>query len=214
MKKAFIALLMGLSFTVNASLIGGFNGGSSFANFDILDFTPRNTIGINFYIDGEIEQRYRHVSFRLDVNTYNEIFNTDKELSNTLLPDRESKIIYSAKSENGKRTIKFETQFLDDDGMIAMKEETTVVMNNGKASINIKAYTRKVFFGIVGPLRKRSNETVTNLKIDASGVGLFGDNHGHPLGKVVTLEGLLNAASDTSTRALINACEVECLDKN
>lgn len=205
-----ILFSISISLTSKANLIGGFESSEDQINFDILDYQPKNHLSMNFYLEGSSDSRLRHVFFYLNVETYLELFLSDQEVSGSFETGSESTVVYSGSGLINQRDLTFEVQMIDDDGSIALKDVVTVHMNDGWATVKIEAYRRRQFFGWVGPLKKWAETESTDLRIESEGVHLYGSNRGHKIGTVISVEGLRNAASDTSTEHLIDACEVDC----
>lgn len=212
MKMLSTLLSMSLTLTAHAGLMGKIKGhDESRLSVSILDYDLRKHVGINIYLDVEGEQGYSHISFYMPIGTYHTIFNSGENTEGEY-KDMSTRILYSAIGPKEERDIVFEKQFLNDSGRfeIAMKEIVHITLRNSNASIGIEAFRRELTLFYVGELESVAHNTVDNMTIERDGVWLYSDNTSFPLGKVVTIEGLKAAGENTSTKALLEACEAEC----
>jgi len=205
MKYLSILVTLLCSLSIHASLLGSIEGKNSHVYLDILDYQPMNTVALDLKVDGDDEARYRHLSLYLSVDDYMAMFNSEKNYDVEL-----ADVTLSATGPLFKRHIVIEKRTRDDNGEIAQKELVVIKLQGDKASVNIKAFRRKKFLFYVGSLKQVSENSVSNINVIRKGVELFSDNRGWPLGRVLTLDGLINAVEDTSTSGLLEACEADC----
>lgn len=208
--KSLLMLLLSINFAF-AGLFGQAKVGQEDTEifFSILDYGRKNHVYMNIFLEGEGEHRHRQVYGYIPIETYHAVFNTEESLELSI-EDGDNQYDFKASGPLNDRSISITTIFYDDDKMVAQKEITTIKLTDVTADIKIEAFRRKQILFYVGKLRKVETTEAFDLPIDRSGVGLFGDNRGWPLGKVNTIEGLIEAGKDTSTEALRNACQVEC----
>lgn len=205
MKKVLLGMIILASTLSHAGLLGAIEGKNSYVYVDIMDFQPTDTVSFELKVDGNDKDVYRHLFAYLPVDDYYELFNTENDISMST-----EKLIYKASGGFDDRTISIEKRALDDSNDIAQKEIATIRIQENKASLEVKAYRRKNILFYVGDLKLVSTNKVSGLSVSRNGVGLFADNRGWPLGKVLTREGLNQATSDTSTESLKQACEIDC----
>ena len=61
-----------------------------------------------------------------------------------------------------------------------------------------------------GELKITEDNKADDLKVDRSGIPMYGDNPGWPLGRVITWKNLRKALADPTTENFGNVCEQEC----
>ncbi|MCB9061319.1 MAG: hypothetical protein H6622_07345 [Halobacteriovoraceae bacterium] len=166
-----------------------------------------NTVEVNIYLNGKKDYRYRHIFFYLDIESYNNLFNSELSVSGQYEMDSDFLIKYRGNGTYDNRTIIFETQFFDDDEMIASKEISTIVLHDLKADISIEAYRRRVFLGFVGSLRSVAKTKAFDMDVDRSGIFFYGGNKNQIIGKTAIYENIIAAGKDNSYKSLKRLCE-------
>ena len=181
----------------------------------IMDYGPENHVEFGVYLEGTENSYYRHVFLHIPIDFYNSLFNSNEDMEGHVegyLSTDEIKYTATSSAEDS-RSVTMEVLVKDTSERvdIASKKIVKVDMQGDTATVSIESFGRKKkWFGRLGKLKSVNLKVVKNMMVYRDGVGLYGDNKDVPLGKVLTLEGLKKAGEDTSTSALLKACEAEC----
>lgn len=197
--------------TANASLIGLIENSAIETRFNILDYQEKDTVNFDMrFKSGNGDPNERQVFFNLPIDNYLDIFNSNKNVSVSSQKLSLGEISYSATGELTKRNIQISYKTFDDENDVSHKYNITIKLNEDTADLEMKMFGRKRIFFYVTDLRLRVKNKAKNVSFKRNGVCLYGDNLGWPLGKVITEEGLISAAADTSTLNLQRASEAKC----
>lgn len=218
MKSLFFLSIYLFSLTASANLIGSASKKNSKSNFSIsiMDFQRPNSVSLNIFMNGMENARFRQLNKYLPVEMYDEIFHQEIPeggYNYGSIGDAWDVTVFTARMENGNRVIYIKNTITDPDSREKVGQDFIDITFKGeKASIKFKAIRLVKHFFFFSKLKTVAENEVHNLNVKKDGVWLYGDNKGQPLGRVITYDGLLEAAKDTSTRALIEACEADCVE--
>jgi len=143
------------------------------------------------------------------IELYFQVF-LSAELVDKKTTQTNNNVYFKASGPVNNRDIEITNDFIDDKARVAQREIINIKQKKNTADLQLRSYRRIDYIFRSGKLKERSSNLAINLKIDHSGLNLYYDNHNQPLGKVVTTQALRQAAADTSTRSLREACEIEC----
>lgn len=190
MKKIFSVLIILVSASANAKLIGQIAGDSGALYIDVLDFQAPNTVNLRLMVEGEEDLNDRVLSVMMNIDLYNTLFNSDDYVE-TSIDGQNFDYSYHGETVNGGiRKISIVLTYGEGPTMIDLRV-ATITIDGDKASIELMKTSRE---NAASELEDDFYGMANELDVKRTGICLYGDNRGWPEARVTSFSALQKAA--------------------
>ena len=174
----------------------------------VMDFSDS---GITLEVDLRSRGRYGSMTTFLSLEDFQLLFASDETVKEITTNGFIGATTASAGNKGDQeRWVEIEQRYHDDDGRLVHRKVLSFELSDQQiTAVHLQINKRRQIFGI--PLNmKRVFDDGSELERQATGLGMYRDNRGWPVGRVLSLVGVKKALDDPRETTFSQVCESEC----